>query len=153
MLFSEGDEPYSFTWLNDDKIKFDCEDFADSVFLKNFIFNEDEGKITFDFKVGEMDHTGTTIEVSETVMSSFMGFTNGTITSMPASVGGVIGPALGLYIVSKVMDVLKENARQCNQIMAENARLCIRAGGSPSVTHGVLHHWCTFTCNMPNTQQ
>lgn len=150
LCFFEGESQYTFTWLNDNKIRLDCDDFADSVFLKDLVFNEDEGKITFDFKVGEFDHIGTTIEVSETVMASFMGFTNGNITSLPPIVGAVIGPAIGGYIVSKVMDVLKENARQCNIVMAANVRECIRAGGSPSVTHGVFHHWCSFTCNMPN---
>ena len=153
LCFCEGDAQHTFTWINDNKIRVDCDDFADSVFLKDFVFIATEGKITFDFKVGEVEHTGTTIEVSETVMESFMGFVNGNMTSLPPSVGTVVGRAIGRYIASKVVSALKENARQCIHNMEMNARDCIRSGGSPSISHNLLHQWCSCVCNMPNPQQ
>lgn len=153
LCFCEGEAQHTFTWINDNKIRVDCDDFADSVFLKDFVFIATEGKITFDFKVGEVEYTGTTIEVSETVMESFMGFVNGNMTSLPPSVGTVVGRAIGGYIASIDEGALNENARQCIITMERNARNCIMSGGSPSILHNALHQMCSFICNMPNPQQ
>ena len=153
LCFYDGEAQYTFTWLNNNKIRMNCDDFADSVFLKDFVFNETEGKITFNFKVGEVEYTGTTIAVSETVMASFMGFVNGNITAVPPAVGTVIGPAIGRYIASMEVGALNENARQCIITMERNARNCIMSGGSPSISHNALHQLCSFICNMPNPQQ
>lgn len=153
LCFYEGEAQHTFTRLNNNKIRLDCDDFADSVFLKDFVFNETEGKITFDFKVSEVEYTGTTIEVSEIVMASFMGFVNGNITEVPPAVGSAIGPAIGRYIASIDEGALNENARQCIKTMERNARNCIMSGGSPSISHNILHQLCSFVCNMPNPQQ
>ena len=141
-----------FTPINYNKVQLSFDDLIDSVFLTNIVFNEDEYKISFDIKVGEAEYTGTTIEVSETLLSEFMSLTNGTITTMSSSARKTLSKATIAILVERAIDSLESTAKECLKSMERAIIACLNAGGWPRVSHGVMHQYCTFECRPPQNQ-
>ena len=150
VCFFDEEAQHSFLRIDDNKLELTYDEFVDSVFLTNILFNEDEFKVSFNIKVGETEYSGTTIEMSETVFAGFMGFVNGTNTLTNPDPGGSIWGAIKEFFKSTISNIIESNAEQCFRSFDDLAKACINNGGSPTVNHRLLHLWCTFECNMPN---
>jgi len=146
ICFYDEEATYTFTQINDNKVQIGYDDFTDSVFLTNILFNEDEHKISFDLKVGELELSGTSIEVSETLLAEFMGFATGASTSLSAGIGEIVGRIAVLVIKELVSDAIGSIAKECIRSMERSSRDCLRAGGFPRVEHRLGHLWCSFEC-------
>ena len=141
------DGQYSFTRINDNKLRFDFSDFSDSVFITNILFDEDNGKMTFDLKVGVTEFMGNTIYMSETLLYELIGFANGTNTSLSAASSKLLGKTFVTDIVYQTETAFGSIAKDCIKNMERLARECMRQGGSPSFAHYPLHLNCSFECN------
>ncbi|MBR5028781.1 MAG: hypothetical protein IKX51_06145 [Bacteroidales bacterium] len=138
---------FSFTRINDNKLRFDFTDFIDSVFITNILFDEDNGKMTFDLKVGVTEYMGNTIYMSETLLSELIGFANGTNTSLSTASCKTLGKTFLNDIFYQAETAFGSAARDCVRNMDRLVRECMRQGGHPNSAHNALHINCFFECN------